>query len=142
MKKRSRELQRKERRCTRRKESKRARNQFLKNPYDSAKKLFTEARSGKLKCTKEEVEAHVRQTYSDPKREEPLPYIKGLRRPTSPGVDFDLGPIREQEVDEFVRKARAKSAPGGDGVSYKVFKNCSKLRHQLFLALYHLWMNN
>ena len=142
LKKRSRELQRKERRCTRRKESKRARNQFLKNPYDSAKKLFTEARSGKLKCTKEEVEAHVRQTYSDPKREEPLPYIKGLRRPTSPGVDFDLGPIREQEVDEFVRKARAKSAPGGDGVSYKVFKNCSKLRHQLFLALYHLWMNN
>ena len=60
LKKKSRDLQRHERRCTRRKERRRAREQFLKNPYETAKKLFVEARSGKLKCTKEELDTHVR----------------------------------------------------------------------------------
>ena len=132
LKKKSRDLQGHERRCTRRKERRRTREQFLKNPYEAAKKLFTEARSGKLKCTKEELDAHVRQTYSDPNRDEPLSDMRGLKRPTAPGVSYQLGPIREKEVNEFVRKARAKSAPGGDGVSYKVFKYCDKLRHTLF----------
>ena len=112
LKKKSRDLQRHERKCTRRKERRRARDQFLKNPYEAAKKLFTEGRSGKLKCTKEELDAHVRQTYSDPNRDEPLSDMRGLKRPTAPGVSYQLGPIREKEVDEFVRKARAKSAPG------------------------------
>ena len=106
LKKKSRDLQRHER-CTRRKERRRAREQFLKNPYEAAKKLFTEARSGKLKCTKEELDAHVRQTYSDPKRNEQLPDMRGLKRPTARGVSYQLGPIREKELDEFVRKARA-----------------------------------
>ena len=139
LKKKSRDLQRHERKCTRRKERRRAREQFLKNPNEAAKKLFTEARSGKLKCTKEELDAHVRQTYSDPNRAEPLSDMRGLKRPTAPGVSYQLGPIREKEVDEFVRKARAKSAPGGDGVSYKVFKYCDKLRHTLFEILRDLW---
>ena len=139
LKKRSRDLLRIERRCSRRKESRRAREQFLKNPYEAAKKLFTEARSGKLKCTKEELDAHVKQTYSDPKRGDPLPDMRGLKHPSAPGVSFQLGPFREREVDEFVRKARAKSAPGGDGVSYRVFKYCNKLRHTLFEMLRALW---
>ena len=139
LKEKSRDLQRKERRCSRRKESRRAREQFVKDPYGTAKKLFTEARSGKLKCTKEELDTHVRQTYSDPKRNDPLPDMRGLKHPTTPGVRFQLGPIKEKEVDEFVRKARAKSAPGGDGVSYKVFKYCDGLRHILFELLRDLW---
>ena len=65
--------------------------------------------------------------------------MRGLKRPTAPGVSYQLGPVREKEVDEFVRKARAKSAPEGDGVSYKVFKYCDKLRHTLFEMLRDLW---
>ena len=65
--------------------------------------------------------------------------MRGLKRPTAPCVSYQLGPIREKEVDEFVRKARAKSAPGGDSVSYKVFKYCDKLRHTLFEMLRDLW---
>ena len=141
LKKKSRDLQRQERRLTRRRESRRAREQFIRDPYGTAKKLFTEARSGKLSCTKEDLDTHVRQTYSDPKRNEPLPDMRGLKHPTAPGVKFQLGPIREKEVDEFVRKARAKSAPGGDGVSYKVFKYCDGLRHILFELLRALWVD-
>ena len=96
LKKRSKDLPRYERRCTKRKERRIAHEQFLKNPYEAAKKLFTEARSGKLKCTKEELDAHVRQTYSDPTTGDPLPDMRGLKRPTAPGVSYQLGPIRER----------------------------------------------
>ena len=94
-----------------------------------------------MNCTKEELGAHVRQTYtrSDPNGDEPLSDMRSLKRPTAPGVSYQLVPIREKEVDEFVRKARAKSAPGGDGVSYKVFKYCDKLRHTLFELSRDLW---
>ena len=140
LKKSFRDIQRVERRHTRRKESKREREQFLKNPYEAAKKLFTEARSGKLKCTKDELDTHVKETYSDPRKKQPMPEIRGLKRPTAPGTQFHLGPISEKEVEDFVKKARAKSAPGGDGVSYKVFKYCKKLRKTLHNLLGGLWV--
>ena len=103
-------------------ESKRLRNQFPKSPYDFAKKLFTEARNGKLACTKEQFVDHIKQTYSDPKRDDELPHMEGLKHPTKPGIQFKLSDITNKEVDQFVPKARAKSAPGSDGVSYKVYK--------------------
>ena len=65
--------------------------------------------------------------------------MEGLKRPTTPGVKFHLGDIRKKEVDEFVRTAREKSAPGGAGVSYKLYKYCEHLRHKLFLLLRELW---
>lgn len=139
LKKKCRTTQRSIRRLKRRKESRRARKQFLDNPYEEAKKLFTEARSGTLKCSKEELDRHLNNTYSDKLRNQPLSPIDGLKHPTKPGVGFQLGGIREREVDDFVRKARGKSGPGGDGVSYKVYKYCDRLRHKLFLLLRQLW---
>ena len=139
LKRKCRVVQRQVRRCARRRESRRNREQFIKNPYQAAKKLFTEARSGSLKCTKEELDAHVKQTYSDPRREEEMPHIRGLKYPTRPGTSFKLGRLKEYEVDNFVKKARAGSAPGGDGVSYKAFKYCDKLRNLLFKMLADLW---
>ena len=62
-----------------------------------------------------------------------------MKYPTKPGVGFQVGNFKEKEVDDFVRKARAKSAPGGDGVSYKVYKYCDRLRHKLFMLLRQLW---
>ena len=67
----------------RRKESRRERDQFLKNPYEAAKKWFIEVWSGKLKYAEEELDTHVKQTYSDPKRKEPLPYMRGPQASTA-----------------------------------------------------------
>ena len=139
IKEKCRNMERNIRRNERRKESKRTREQFIKNPYAATKKMFTESKSGKLKCTKEELDKHISDTYSDPQRDEPLPPMSGLKHPTAPGIKFQLGAIKEKEVDNFVRKTRAKSAPGGDGVSYKVYKYCDRLRHKLFLLLRELW---
>ena len=132
IKEKCRNMERNIRRNERRKESKRTREQFIKNPYAVTKKMFTESKSGKLKCTKEELDKHISDTYSDPQRDEPLPPMSGLKHPTAPGIKFQLGAIKEKEVDNFVRKTRAKSAPGGDRVSYKVYKYCDRLRHKLF----------
>ena len=54
-------------------------------------------------------------------------------------MGFQVDNFKKKEVNDFVRKARAKSAPGGDGVSYKVYKYCDRLRHKLFLLLRQLW---
>ena len=139
LKKKCRLLQRNIRRNERRKESKRTREQFLKNPYGYTKKLFTEAKSGWLKCSKEELDYHIKGTYSDPLRDLPLPPMEGLKHPSVPGVNFQLGDFKKKELDDFVRKARAKNLPGGDGVSYKVYKYCDRLRHRLFVLLRELW---
>ena len=109
----------------------------MKNPYAATKKMFTESKSGRLKCTKTELDDHIRTTYSDPVRDKPP--MEGLKHPSSPGSMFQLGSLKEKELDDFVRKSRAKSAPGGDGVSYKVYKYCDRLRHKLFLLLKELW---
>ena len=51
----------------------------MKSPYEFAKKFFTEARSGTLTCSKEELDNHIKEVYSDVKRDKDLPEIKGLK---------------------------------------------------------------
>ena len=97
--------------------------------------VFTESNCGPLKFTKEENENHLKETYSDPKREEKLSYIKKLKRPTAHGVAFNMSDIKAKEIDEFIKKSRSKSSPGNDGKSYKVSKKCPRLRIILFLLL-------
>ena len=84
--------------------------------------MFAEPRSGELSCSKEELDDHVRSTYSDPKRDDPIPHIEDLKRPSPPGVPFNMKRITLKEVNEFVRKAIVKSEPGRDGISYKALK--------------------
>jgi len=136
IKKKHRGLLREQRRVERKKEVKETRKKFLDDPYKFAKGLFTENKGGKLECTKEELESHLAQTYNDPRRDEDLQQPSGgLQRPTAPGVAFDLSDLKKKEVDDFIKKARSKSSPGNDGISYKMYKQRPKLRKQLFLLL-------
>ena len=118
-------------RAERRRISRRTREKFLRNPYEFTKKMFVEARSGTLECTKDELDDHIKTTYSDAQRKTPLAFMEGLKYPTRPGREFNLGDLKAKEVDDFVRKATEKSAPGRDGVSYKVYKYCNRLRNKL-----------
>ena len=128
-----------ERRPSRRQKKKKVRQGFIKDPYKFAKGLFSESKSGKLECTKEELENHLKETYSDPEGQYRLPRMAGLQTPTTPSVAFDMSDIKAKEVDDFVRKARSKSAPGNDGISYKVYKKCPFLRILLSLPLRDMW---
>ena len=88
------------------------RDAFYKNPYAFAKSLFTESKSGFLDVPQEELENHLKKTYSDLLRNVPLPHMAG--------VAFDMFNLKVKEVREFVRKACAKSSPGMIGLSYKL----------------------
>ena len=98
-----------------------------KEPFQFAKSPFSEARSEKLECSKEELENHLKTVYGDENRMKERPPIMGLRRPSQPGLLFDVSDIKTSEVDAFIQKARAKSSPGNDGVSYKAYKYCPRL---------------
>lgn len=87
---------RKEWRLIRRKENIKTRPNFFKDPYKFAKSLFSEVKNGKLKCTKQELESHLKATYWDPKRNEELPNTWGLKKPSQPG----------KRSGEFVWKVR------------------------------------
>ena len=139
VKKKHRQLMRDQRRLDRKKERTKCRKQFIQDPYKFTKGLFTESKSGRLECSKEELEKHLKDTYSDKTNSAPLPHMEGLRKPTAPGVNFDLSDIKKKEVDDFVKKARAKSKPGNDGITYKVYKQCPRLRLRLFLLLREMW---
>lgn len=98
-----------------------------------------ECKSSKLDCSREKLEAHLQQPYSDPQRNKDLPLKKGLPKSTAPGVNFDLGDLKMSEVGNFIKKTRSKSAPGQDGVPYKVYKQCPRHRHKLFSILNQAW---
>ena len=128
-----------ERRLQRKKERKRCRQRFLKAPFQFAKDLFAQSKSGTLSCTKEELDNHLKETYCDPRRDEPLANLCGIPRPSQPAVTFDMSYLKKKEVDDFVAKARAKSKPGQDCVPYKVYKRCPQLRFRLYKLLKEAW---
>ncbi|GFO10129.1 polyprotein [Plakobranchus ocellatus] len=110
----------------RKKRSQKWKNQerFIRGAFQFARQLFQQPKSGSLTVNREELETHLKKTYSDPTREIPLEEITGLVWPAAPGIKFDSRPPSLQEVIAVVNKARAKSAPGPSGVPYLLYKRC------------------
>ena len=79
-----------------RKKKRQARRAFNSNPY--AKKRFGESKSGKLDVAKEELENHLRMTYSDDLNGTPIPPLRDLPKPQDLTVMFDDSGIKLKEV--------------------------------------------
>ena len=122
-----------------RKKKRQARRAFYSNPYAFAKKLFVESKSGKLDVPKEELENHLKMTYLDDLNSIPMPHLRDLPKPRDPTVMFDDSGIKLKEVRDFVHKARAGSAPGLNGISYKLYKNCPRVLRKLTVLLQQAW---
>ncbi|XP_071500367.1 uncharacterized protein [Diadema antillarum] len=136
LKKRYADFRRAEYQCRKRR---RRRREFYKNPHRFTKRLFEEGVSGSLEVSKEELERHLKATYCDGRREEPFTGVAGLLRPQEPEVSFDLSELKLWEVEAVVKKARAGSAAGQNGLSYKLFKYCPRIRRVLWRILRVLW---
>ena len=65
------------------------------------------------------------------KEESQCAILKAWSIPPKQDFDFPLEPLSEYEVENVVKKARAKSTAAGDGVSYKALKYCKKLQKYL-----------
>lgn len=129
-------LRRAEAHRRRRKEIARKRTAFLSNPFGSVKKLLGDKHSGQLSCSSQEVDQFLKNTLSDPLRDQPLDPQEALIEPPPPKVDFDF---REPSLKEVVKGARTTSAPGPSCVSYIVYKRCPRLLQRLWKILKMIW---
>ena len=120
-------------------ERQRKRAQFIANPFGFVKKLLGSKKSGKLECTREEANMHVRQMYSDATRDEDLGECQKLLSPEPPEIQFEEKEPTLQEVRRVLQKARAASAPGPNGIPYKIYKCCQRLAQRLWKLLKVVW---
>ena len=121
----------------RRSQKKKNQERFYKDPFQFARQLFQQPRSGQ----KEELETHQRKTYSDPNREIPLSKPAGPVWPAAPGEELNSKPPSLKEINAVVQKARAKSAPGLSVVPYLLYKRCPNVLKRLHKILRGAWSN-
>ena len=139
LKKRHSELCKAERTRRRKRDQQKCKQDFIRAPFQFARKLFEQPKSGTLQATKEELEDHLRKTYSDESRHEDLEEIEGVTLSSAPKEVFNTKPPRLAEIQQIVRKARCKSAPGPNGVPYLVYKKCPKVLKHLHSLLVAAW---
>ena len=131
-------LMKAERRRKMRKAKRRKRAAFYENPHKFTKKLFEENKSGVLEVPQDELEGHLRRTYTTKSQEE-VQSIAGPVRLAAPTTQFDLSEPRLKEVIGFVRRAHAGASPGPNGIPYKVYKACPRLLQLLWKLLKVVW---
>ena len=112
-----------------------ARRNFEKNPFKFTKKLFEVEKNGVLNILKEDLEVHLQKKYTNPLTDTPLRRLNELNRLHPPEEKFDDSPLKLGEIKDFVRKARAKSSPGINGISYKLYKRSPKILTLLWKLL-------
>uniref|UniRef100_A0A8W8L8P9 Reverse transcriptase domain-containing protein n=1 Tax=Magallana gigas TaxID=29159 RepID=A0A8W8L8P9_MAGGI len=132
-------LNRAERSRKRRKERARARARFTANPFQFTSKLLGKKRSGMLLAEKAEVEQHLKEVHSEEKRDEELPEQPKLMQVCEPEHIFDESELTAKEVRYVIRKARAASAPGPNGIPYQVYKNCPRMTRRLWKHIRVIW---
>lgn len=71
---------------------------------------------------KEEFKDHVKKQMSGPERHLSLGSPGYIPQPPAPTEEFDTMPPKLSKVEEVVRRARSSSAPGPNGIPYKLYK--------------------
>lgn len=123
----------------RRRKKERTRTRFYKDPYAFLKGLFSSEKSGSLKTTKRDVEDHFRSIHSDPKRHEHLAIPADIPPIAPPEHQCDVGPPTWKEVERVVHRARTASAPGPNGIPYKLYKNTPDVLRFLWKLMRTIW---
>ena len=122
-----------------RKKTKEMREKFTKEPFKVAKEIMSDPVKGELKSTKEEVERFLKEAHSDARRDEEMEECEGLYEFPEPKVPFSMKEPTLGEIREIIKKARAASAPGPNGVPYKVYKYCPQILRVLWSNLRGIW---
>ena len=115
------------------------RSAFVSNPYNFSKQLFDKEKSGTITNNLEEVQNYLKSVHSDPERAAPLGECNRIEAEPVPTTPFDTSEPKLSEVNEAVKKGRNCSAPGPNGIPYKVYKMCPKLTRRLWLLMKVVW---
>ncbi len=111
---------------------------LLQRPLPSCQ-LLDKKRSGKLAISKEELERHIKGQYTDAAKDTSLGSPGHVPHPDSPKSPFDTSPPRLSEVKEVLKRARSASAPGPNGLPYKLYKNCPQVSKILWKPMCIAW---
>ncbi len=87
----------------------------------------------------EDIEQHLRNVHSDPSREVPLGDCSRLEPEDPPETPLDTKEPSLSEVQHVVKKARTGSAPGPNGIPYRVYKMCPGILRKLWSLLRVIW---
>ncbi len=116
-----------------------ARSNFFKDPYKFAKSLFTKDTSGKLKTSKNDLEAYLKQNHTDSQRCGLINLPPDMPPIHSPEHQLNISPPKWSEVERIVRRARAASSPGPNGVPYRLYKNSPEVLRFLWRMMKVVW---
>ena len=95
--------------------------------------------SGQLIIAQDDLESHLKKVCSDPRKDEELPAHEKLIEVDPPSIMIDESPPTIREMRGVVKKARAASKPGHNGVPYIVYKRCDGLLVLLWKITKVLW---
>ena len=112
---------------------------FVANPYKFSKQILDKERTGSVTNSLVEVQNYLRTVHSDPERHVPLGECKRIEAEPPPTTQFDESEPKLSEVKETLKKARNSSAPGPNGIPYRVYKMCPRLTRRLWLLLKAIW---
>ena len=116
-----------------------SRTRFYKNPFKFVKDLFAKEKCGILKTPKPELEEHLEKVHQDTKRHEQIIIPHDIPPIQPPEFNLDTDPPKWKEVENVVRRARAASAPGPNGVPYKLYKNAPDVLRFLWRLMRIVW---
>ncbi|KAJ8392682.1 hypothetical protein AAFF_G00073560 [Aldrovandia affinis] len=114
------------------------RTRFYKNPFKFGD-LFTKEKSRILKISKQEVEEHLEKVHSDTETHEQIVIPHDIPPIQPPEFNLDTGPLKWKELENAVQRARAASAPGPNGVPYKLYKNTPDVLRFLWRLMRVVW---
>lgn len=111
--------------------------EFDKDRYSYSKKKLQDA-PGKIAFTKDQAAAYFKSICADQSRNKEYTLISGLSHTESEASE-ELAPPRMGDIVNILRKTRNKSAPGPNGISYSVYKNCPILQSYLLKFYSKFW---
>jgi len=115
------------------------RTRFYKNPIKFVVDLFAKEKSGTLKIPKQELEEHLEIVHHDTKRHKQIVIPHDIPSIQPPEFNLEAGPPKWKEVESTVRRAKSASAPGPNGVPYKLYKNAPDVLHFLWKLMKIVW---
>ena len=132
-------LRRAENLLKKRRRKEQTRSRFYKDPFKFVKSLFIKEKSGIFSVSKAALEEHLKKSCTDDRHQEEVSLPSDMSPVNPPEHELDVSPPRWREVDKTVRRARAASAPGPNGVPYRLYKNAPDVLRFLWKLMKVVW---
>jgi len=87
----------------------------------------------------EDIESHLQQTHNDRQKDNPLGEWPRIEPVSAPEMEMETTEPTWKEMKEIVKQARSGSAPGPNGIPYKVYNMCPLILRRLWSLSRVVW---